>query len=191
MADETTTGATPENTNERTEDQQEETPAGLTEAGKDALRKEREARRAAEKERKSLAERLAELERKQQEADEQKRKDEEAAAAKRGEFEQLANQRAESLKTVTGERDALAERVKSYEARDRQRIDAGVTDLPEDLVAFDPGPDAPLDQRLAWFEKASEIAGKRAATTVRTPVTPQPNGKAKPDIKPLVHASSA
>lgn len=139
----------------------------LGEKGKEAIRKEREARKAAEKER-------DELQRLVDEAAAAKAKAEEEDAKARGEFEKLANDRLEKLttaqadlKTVTAERDAALARVQAYEDRDRTTITEGVKDLPEDLRDFDPGADAPLDARLAWFEKARAHAAKRTTDPQR------------------------
>ena len=61
----------------------------------------------------------------------------------------------------------MAEQVEQYQARDRKAITDGLSDLPDDLRAFDPGDDAPLAARMDWFEKARAIAAKR--TTDPTP----------------------
>jgi hypothetical protein len=131
------------------------------------VRKERERTREAAKEAETLRQRLAEIEATQQrEADEK--------AAKDGEFEQLATKRAADLEkakseatTLAEERDALLAKVQAYEDRDREVLKVGVKDLPDDLKAFDPGEDAPLDARMAWFEKARNIAGKRTTDPTR------------------------
>jgi len=48
--------------------------------------------------------------------------------------------------------------------------------IPDDLKVFDPGKDAPLDQRMAWFEKAAQIANERKPGAIpRTPGTPNPD----------------
>lgn len=73
----------------------------LGDKGRSAIQKEREARKAAEKERNELATRIADIEAKQREADE-------AKAKERGEWEKIAQQReaelAELKKSLT-ERD--------------------------------------------------------------------------------------
>jgi len=52
----------------------------------------------------------------------------------------------------------------------------GVKSIPDDLKAFDPGVDAPLEQRMAWFEKAVEIANTRKPGAIpRSPMTPNPD----------------
>jgi hypothetical protein len=146
----------------------ETTPAtDLGEKGKAALEAERLARKEAEKRAKEAEKRLAEID-----AEKAAKEDEDAKA--RGEFEKLAAKRAEELEkaksdfqTVTQERDALRAKVQQYEDRDRTAITDGLSDLPEDLRAFDPGDDAPLDARMRWFEKARAIAAKRTTDPVR------------------------
>lgn len=133
----------------------------LGEKGIEALREERQrakdaeaARIAAEKERDDLRKQAADAAAAKAKADEE-------AAEKRGEFEELAKKRGDQLTTLTEERDALAKRVQAYEDRDRKQIDEGIKALPDDLKEFDPGPDAPLDQRMTWFSKSRDIAAKR------------------------------
>jgi hypothetical protein len=139
----------------------------LGDAGKEALRKEREARKAAEKER-------DELKRLQDEAAAAKAKAEEEQATKNGEFERLATERQAKLdkaKTdfdaLKADRDDLAAKVQQYEARDKKAITDGLVDLPDDLRQFDPGQDAPLAQRMDWFTKAQAIAAKRTTDPQR------------------------
>jgi hypothetical protein len=156
MADEQPTGATPGTQNETTEDQQDDTPAGLSDAGKEALRKERDARREAAKRAKAAEDELATLKQAKADAD--------AAKAK-----------------------ALAE----IDAANRKRIEDGLADIPDEFKAFDPGPDAAIETRLAWFEKAVEQTGKRDSRTLTFPKTPTPRTGGKPEVKSLVSASSA
>jgi hypothetical protein len=160
-------GATPEEPTDPKPAGDENPPDDLGDKGKDAIRKEREARKAAEDRAKEAEAKLAEID-----AEQAKRSEDEAKA--KGEFEQLANKRAEALdkaktdiKTLADERDALAERVAAYEARDRAAIAEGVKDLPDDVKAFDPGDDAPLDTRWTWFSKAQAIAAKRTTDPAR------------------------
>jgi flagellar biosynthesis GTPase FlhF len=144
------------------------TPDGeaLGDAGKEALRKEREARRALERE-------LAEIRKQIADTEAAKAKAAEEEAARRGEFEKLATERQAKLEKLEAERaalaqerEALAAKIAAYEERERARIERGLKDLPDDLRAFDPGPDAPLDQRLRWFETAQEVAARRIAQPV-------------------------
>lgn len=165
MADDTQTTDTTETATEQ--DESTESTAQIGDAGKEAIRKERERARAAEKRAKDAETRLAEIDA------EQKRRDEETAR-EQGKFEDLATKRAQDLDkatstitTLTEERDALSAKVQAYEDRDRAAIAAGVKDLPDDLKAFDPGDDAPLEARMTWFTKAREIAGKRTTTAPR------------------------
>jgi chromosome segregation ATPase len=139
----------------------------LGEKGQKALEAERLARKEAEKRAKEAEKRLAEID-----AEKAAKEDEDAKA--RGEFERLATERQAKLdkaKTdfdaLKADRDDLAAKVQQYEDRDRKAITDGVSDLPEDLRAFDPGQDAPLAQRMDWFTKAQAIAAKRTTDPVR------------------------
>lgn len=163
--EQTTPGATPD----PTDDQPTEQPEQLGDKGKAALEAERQARKDADKRARDAEKKLADLE-----AERQREADEKAQA--QGKFEELATKRAEQLdkaKTdmdaIKAERDALAERIQAFEDRDRQTITDGIRDLPPDLVAFDPGEDAPLEARMSWFSKAVKIAADR--TTSPTPGT--------------------
>lgn len=168
-----------QNENESNEESSEESiPDGVGDAGKAAIQREREARKAAAKRAKAAEERLAALEQAEAERAAAKQKADEEEAVKRGEFERLATERATLLEAEKQQREALAARVQAFEDRERQRIDAGLAAIPDDLKAFDPGADAPLDQRAAWFDKAAALAAERAKTAptnLRTPQTPRPN----------------
>lgn len=155
-----------------------------TDAGREAIRKEREARKLETKRAATLEAELAELRTKDAEAGAAKAKADEEAAAKRGEFEKLATDRKTALDAATAERTALADRVRAYEDRDRRRIEAGLADIPDDLRAFDPGKDAALDARLAWFETAQAQLAARAGTVqiVRTPGSPRPADISRADV---------
>jgi hypothetical protein len=160
-------GATPEEPTDPKPEADKPEPDDLGENGKATLKKEREARKAAEERTKAVEARLAQIE-----ADKVKEAEDEAKA--KGEFEQLATKRAADLekardenKSLQEERDALAARVQAYEDRDRKTIANGVKDLPADLREFDPGDDASLDARMAWFTKASALAAKRTTDPVR------------------------
>ncbi|MGI8475521.1 MAG: hypothetical protein ACR2OO_04010 [Thermomicrobiales bacterium] len=161
---------------DQTDAAQDETSAGLPDAAKEVIRKEREARRDEAKRRKDAESRLATLEQQATDAADAKRIADEEAAARRGEFEALATDRKAKLDAVTAEHKAMADRVTAYEDRDRQRIDAGLADIPDNLKAFDPGKDAALDARLAWFETAQAQVAALAGTVqiVRTPGSPRP-----------------
>jgi hypothetical protein len=160
-------GATPEEPTDPKPEADKPEPEELGTNGKDALRKEREARKVAEDRAKAAEARVAEIDAAQA------KKDEDDAKA-RGEFEKLAAKRGEDLdkardenKSLLAERDALAARVQAYEDRDREVLKAGVKDLPADLREFDPGPDAPLDARMSWFTKAVALTGKRTTDPTR------------------------
>jgi DNA repair exonuclease SbcCD ATPase subunit len=187
----TTSATKPDATSESTKQttSEEQFPDGLSDAGKAALREQREARKAAEKRNGEFAKELTAL--RQEKADREKAKSEqdEADAAKRGEFEQLAAKRKQEADDARAEAEAkgarltraetaltafLADRIKALEAMK----DA---DLSAEFAAITD----PLDQ-LDWFGKASvkramaEAAeGKKvddASKRTRTPGTPDTNG---------------
>lgn len=142
----------------------------LGESGKAALEKERQRAKDAEKRAKEAEKRLADI-------DAQNAAKEEADAKARGEFEKLANERQSKIEkltteyqSVTAERDALAERVQSYEDRDKSRLEAALKDLPDDLRVTDPinfDPDVSLTARLKWLDVQQGTAAKRTTDPVR------------------------
>lgn len=168
MADDTK--VTVETTDATSDDQTADATSEDTELGdkgKQAIQAERQKARDAAKRAKDAEDRLARIE-----ADQKRKAD--ADAVEQGKFQELAETRAQELEQATGkittlqeERDALAARVSAYEDRDRATIKEGIKDLPDDLKAFDPGDDATLDQRLAWFTKAQSLAAKRQGDPVR------------------------
>lgn len=117
MADDTTT----DQQDQREADQQDDHDTdALGDAGKAALKRERDARKAAEKERTDLAKRLADLEKAEQ--------DREAEAAKaKGEWEKVATDREKELEQLKAD---LAER----DLNDLKRTVATDEGLPADLA---------------------------------------------------------
>lgn len=171
MAD---TDQTTDQTTDATSDDSATTTDQLGDAGKAALDKERQARKEAEKRAKEAEKRIADFEAAQKSAADED-------AKRKGEFEKLANDRQATIDALTTEktslaeeRDALLAKVQAYEDRDRKTIADGVTDLPDDLKAFDPGDDAPLAARMDWFTKARAIAAKRTTD-------PQPGNGRSPE----------
>lgn len=150
----------------------------LGESGKAAIKRERDARKLAEKARTDAEAELTTLRQKAADADAAKARADEADAEKKGEFERLATERADKLKAAVAERDELLAKVEAYETRDRTRIETGIKDLPDNLLAFDPGADAPLDQRLKWFQTAEKQAAEQSdpKNNARFPQSPRPNG---------------
>lgn len=161
----------------------------LSDAGKAALKAERDARKAAAKEAADLKARLADLEAKQSEADAAKAKAEEAEAIKRGEFEQLVVKRTEELQGVTGERDTLKQRLDTALSLISASLDQDWKAAPDQVTKLYRGDAADvLAKRQFLTDHADIIAAltdkqddrKQAAGFGRTP-TPNGDGKKIPD----------
>jgi len=142
----------------------------LGDAGKEAIRKEREARKAAEKER-------DELKRQADEAAAAKAKADEEQAAKNGEFEKLANERQTKIdklqtdhKTLAEERDALLAKVQAREDQDKAEVAAWIKDhkgIVDEFLDYYPGPDAPADAQMAWYAATRPKVEKRTTDPIR------------------------
>lgn len=164
--------------------------AGLTDEQVKALNSRiAAARKDGEKDGRTKAEALlAEAKKK---ADEDAERDRQVKA---GEYEKVIDGLKGSLTSVSGEKDtltqentALKEQLAAYQERDRKQIDDGIAaikaDWPDVLAAFaplDPGPDAPINARMTWFETMRAEKARReegAKERFRSPVTPQPNGR--------------
>lgn len=81
---------------------------------------------------------------------------EQARLAEQGQFKQLAEQheaRVKELEPVAQSYSQLAELVSG-------QIESQIKDWPTELKAFDPGKDAPIEQRLAWLEKSKPLLEK-------------------------------
>lgn len=171
MADESTNAAEgdPQAAQRDNRDDAEQIEA-LGEKGRQAIQRERDARRDAEA-------RAARTDAAEHEArrlkgilDKQaaeKAKADEDAAAKRGEFEQLATKREEERNAAMAERDALVAERDQLRAFFDGRVEAALKELPDALKDFDPGPEAPFGQRMAWLEKALKRAGEMTKETDR------------------------
>lgn len=154
----------------------------LSEAGKAALKAERDARKAAAKEAADLKARLSEIEAKQAEADAAKAKAEEEEAKRKGEFEQLANKRAEDLAAAIAERDAeRAEKAALIEAL-KPEIDEQWNALPAEVTELYEGADDDVLAKRAHIARTRKLTEKlitqtdekrQAASFGRTP---KPNG---------------
>jgi hypothetical protein len=78
------------------------------------------------------------------------------ALAEQGKYKELYEQQAaqiSTLKPVQEQYSALAAQVAS-------QIEAQIKDWPQEVKTFDPGSDAPIDQRLAWLEKSKPLIAK-------------------------------
>lgn len=163
---------------EKTQKEDDDALAAVaTEAGKKAILAEREARRVEAKARKAVETELATLKAEKAAADAAKAKADEAEALKRGEHEQVITAKTTENETLKAQLDSAAKRLAAIDAMSVKRIDDGLkaNQVDEAFLAFDPGPDAPLDQRLDWFEKAVAASeGDKRNTFQRTPITPRP-----------------
>jgi hypothetical protein len=129
----------------------------------------RERKEARERARQA-EERLATLEQQQREAAEAKAKED-------GKWQELAEKREADLTDATTKLESAAtelEELRTYVTAD---IAAAVKDLPKTLVAFDPGEDAPIGQRLAWLTKAKAAAAEMEKSSPRgNGPNPKPGG---------------
>jgi len=130
-----------------------------------------------------LKAKIAELERDNRKyRAERKQQDDAAAAAEAarlkeaGEFKSLAEKheaRVKELEPINDRYSALSGLVAS-------QIEAQIKDWPAEVKAFDPGADAPIEQRLAWLEKSKplieKLAQQQRATNPGNGPNPRPTG---------------
>lgn len=119
--------------------------ADLGDKGKQALQREREARKAAEKARADLEKRIADFERKQREA-------EESAAKEQGKWEEIAAKREQELNDL---RTQLAERERDALKREIARKH----NLADDALEFVTGDDEEAIE--ASVKKLAKLAARR------------------------------
>ncbi len=163
MADDDTTQ---DDQDQRDADADQQDTSDLGEKGREALRRERDARKTAEKERAALATRLADLEKAQKDRDDNE-------AKQKGEWEKVAQQRADDLAEAQRK---LAER----DIKDMKAAAARKAGLPDDLVDRLAGTTAEeletdakaLAKHIAPRDAADTDAGKRSSST---------KGATKPD----------
>lgn len=155
---------------------------GLNDAGKAALQKERDARKAAAKEAAEAKAELETLRKAKADADAAKAQAEEDEAKRNGEFEQLATKRAEELQAVTGERDSLKSRLETALTLIGATVDQEWKAAPDAVTKLYKGEDTDvLAKRQHLADHADIIAAligkqderKQAAGFGRTP---KPNG---------------
>lgn len=177
--------ATDETVDVNTEIEQDadDTPANLSDAGKAAIQKERDARRAAAKEARELKAENDALKAAQAEAAAAKAAADEAEAERKGEFERLATERAESLKTVTGERDGLKAQLDTLIASLKPGIDASFKELPEEVAELYTGDADDVLGKQAFMATHKKLIDRFAADKTKkdgafrnVPKTPKPNG---------------
>lgn len=81
---------------------------------------------------------------------------EEARLKEQGAYKQLAEQHAARLKEL----EPVQERYSELSQLVAGQIEAQIKDWPAELKVFDPGTDAPIEQRLAWLEKSKPLIDK-------------------------------
>lgn len=175
-------------TDETTDEQRDEAmPDGLDQGAKAVISKERDARKATDRENRELKKRLKDLE----DAEQQRIKDEQAAkdakALEDGEFKDLAIKRGEELETVSGERDSLQSRLDKAVKLVKASVESEWKDTPTSVTKLYKGdPEDVLAMREHLDDHAeliAELKGKAdatrdrfaAASRTRTP-TPDTSG---------------
>lgn len=73
-----------------------------------------------------------------------------------GEYKQLAEQYQSEVQRLT----PVQERYTNLSAQISKQIASETKDWPRELKAFDPGEDAPIEDRLAWMEKSRPLLKK-------------------------------
>lgn len=133
---------------------------GLGDKGKEAIRKEREAAKAAADRAKAAEKRLAELEREKSEREAADLKAKEDEAAKKGEFETLAKKREEERDEAKREATSLKAENDQLRAAIAAVLDAEWKALPDEVRdAYLGAEDDPL-AKLAFLPKGKTLAAK-------------------------------
>jgi hypothetical protein len=81
---------------------------------------------------------------------------EQARLAEQGQFKQLAEQHAARVQEL----EPVASRYAELSTLVSGQIEAQIQDWPPEVKAFDPGKDAPIEQRLTWLEKSKPLIEK-------------------------------
>jgi hypothetical protein len=163
---------------------------GVGDKGKEAIRREREARKVEEDARKAAEAELAKFRTAEQEREAARKKAEEDEAIKRGEFEKLANERATAIESLTGERDGYKTKVDRYAAIAAKQVEERLKALPDEAKEDFPKDADALDQ-LAWVDARAQLVAKLTPQTgagVRLPITPQANDQGANQVKSLISA---
>lgn len=164
---------------------------GLKAAGREALKRERDARKGAEKSARDAAKELAALKAAKAKADEDKQ-------AEQGEWKELAEKRdADLTKAATDLESATTEleTLRTYVSGDVAAITKSVKDAKDSpaakaLLDFYPGDDASALELLAWAQKAKPRLTEldTATTTTRgAGPNPKPAGNHKIDEREEVN----
>jgi hypothetical protein len=103
---------------------------------------------------------------------------EEARLAEQGQFKELAAKHEARVKEL----EPLHGRLQSLSEQFTAQIEAEVKDWPNELKAFDPGVNAPIEQRMEWLQKSRPLLDKlqqQARGTQRgNSPNPTPTGQA-------------
>lgn len=110
--------------------------------------------RTLRQEAKTYREQLEARQKQEQDAEQERLK-------KQGEFQQLAEKHATKVKEL----EPYVQRYNSLADQTKAFIDAQTKDWPEIIKDYDPGPDAPVEARIAWMNKSRPHAEKLAAQT--------------------------
>ncbi len=151
-------------------------PQGQTELPQDIQDLVRGLRREAKESREALEAKL----KTEQDAEQQRLK-------QQGQFEELAKQhesRVKELEPMLARYTALSELVS-------EQIKTETKDWPASVKALDPGKDAPIEERLAWKNRAAAIVTE-LATTARGSLPgnrPNPTPQGQPSREELVAAN--
>lgn len=92
-----------------------------------------------------------------------------------GEFQKLAEQHEAKVKEL----EPTVERYTALTSLVSEQIEVQIKDWPAEAKIFDPGKDAPIEQRLDWMNKAKALVDKLNANA-----TPQPRHGNGPNPKP-------
>ena len=159
----------------------DQTPEGLNDAGKAALKAERQKARDAEKAWKAGQAELEQLRKEKADAAAAKALADEEEAKRKGEFEELATKRSEELKTVASERDDYKSRFDKVIEAIKPSVDEQWKTLPEEVKELYEGADddvMAMQSHITRHKKlidrltANQEQAKQAAGFGRTP-TPQ------------------
>jgi len=179
-----------EETTETTETKADpDTALGLGDAGKAALKQERDARAIAEKAAKDSANELTALRKEKAERESEKAKADEADAVQKGEFQTLAEKRKEEADAARADAESKGKTLERASAVLKSVVAARIKELEaledKDLLAAFPKDADPLDQ-LEWLDdprtkSAMRVASEEKKVTdangkPRVPGTPKPNG---------------
>jgi hypothetical protein len=165
-------------------DEDELNSLGVGDKGKEAIKRERERRAAAEKDAKETKAKLAEFEATEAKRAEDARKAAEEDAVKKGEFEQLATKRGEELAAMKADLDSRTSTLAKYEEAISPLVVALEAEIPDEWKEGEYDEKAPAIDRLKWLStrrekliKTGVLAKDGNGERVRIPNTPKPNGK--------------